>query len=186
MCSSDLPSRMMNQAWLAPILLLLFLALQGSFAWRRWLEQLDHGHAADCSSCDFQRFERLWFTALHEHYDSATVRYAIHTSIHEPRIELFYYLDAPYRLVDRVYPVAADEVLLLDLHNLGRGERNVLPYLSRTHPTVIWMNRFYAIDSRSTETKVTRFEAVEDEPSSLRWWLTTQTSDAPLRWEQVL
>ena len=183
---SKIQSSVMGQAWIAPILVLLLVASQGSFAWRRWQEQLDHGHAADCGPCDFQRFERLWFTALHEHFDSATVRYAVHRSIREPRVELFYYLDAPYRLVERVYPVAEDEVLLLDFENLGKGERNIIPYLSRTYPTVIWMNRFYAIDSRSKESKLTRFDAVEDDPSFLRWWLTTQTSDAPLRWQLVL
>ena len=171
--------------WIEPLVVLLFVATQGSLALSTWHEQLDHGHAADCDDCYFQSLERLWFTALDEHFDRSTARFAIHRSVREPRTELHYYLDAPHRTVERVYPVAADEVLLLDLNNLGRGERNILPYLSRTYPTVVWMNRFYAIDSRSTETKMTRFDVVEDDPSFLRWWLTTQTSGPPLRWERV-
>jgi hypothetical protein len=47
------------------------------------------------------------------------------------------------------------------------------------------MDRFYGIDLRSAEPKMTRFEAVDDEPGWLKWWLTTQTSDPPLRWKSV-
>ncbi len=181
-----LPAIRVDQAWVAPFLVFFFLLFQGSSAWRTWHEQLDHGHAADCNPCEFQHLERSWFTALAGRYDTASIRYALHSSIREPRIELFYYLDAPYRLVERVWPVEADEVLLLDLDNVGRGERNILPYLSRTYPTVVWNNRFYAIDMRSKETKLTRFDAVADERSPINWWLTTQTSKTPVRWRKAL
>jgi len=167
------------------IVVLLFIATQGSFAWRTWREQLDHGHAADTDHSYFQRFERSWFTALGDQYDPARVRYALHASIREPRIELLYYLDAPHRFVRSVGDANANEVLLVDLQRLRPAERHALDSLTSAHSTVVWMDRFYGIDLRSGEPKMTRFEAVDDDPGWLKWWLTTQTSDPPLRWKSV-
>ena len=173
------------ESWIAPALALLFAVSQGTFALRTWLQQLDQGHAADCGDCYFQRFERLWFTALGEHFDRGTVRYAIHGSVREPRTELHYYLDAPHRSVERVHHATLNEVVLIDLENLDKREQSILNHLSRKHPTVIWMNRFYAIDRRANGRATTRFQAVAADLSFAEWWLTTQSSDPALRWKQV-
>jgi 4-amino-4-deoxy-L-arabinose transferase-like glycosyltransferase len=171
------------QRWSAPILALLFTLTQGSFAWRTWLEQLDHGHAADCDDCYFQRFERLWFPSLAGQFDRRAVRYALHSSIRDPRPELHYYLDAPYRRVERVHHATENEVVLVDRENLDPRDRSVLNHLARKHATVVWMDRFYAIDLRNRAPDLVRYEAVPDEPGLVEWWLNTQSSDPPLRWE---
>lgn len=168
----------------AAVVVLSFAAAQGTFAWRTWLTQLDHGHGADCDPCDFQRLERAWFTTLGAHY-ATQPRYAIHPSIRAPRIELLYYLDAPHHWVDRVAQATHDDVLLVDLHHMRRSEHAHLGSLTRRHAATVWMNRFVAIDLRTTQPSLVRFEAEDEDLSLTKWWLTTQTSDPPLRWRRV-
>ena len=182
---SKSPTTAIAQTSVAAVVALLFIVTQGSFAWRTWQEQLDHGHAADSDHSYFQRFERSWFTALRDQYDPARARYALHRSIREPRIELLYYLDAPHRFVSGTDGATTDEILLVDLHRLRRRDQDILESLTGAHSTVVWMDRFYAIDRRTTEPSMTRFEAVDDDPGLLTWWVTTQTSHPPLRWKSV-
>ncbi|MGD8606534.1 MAG: glycosyltransferase family 39 protein [Myxococcales bacterium] len=168
----------------AATIFLAFVALQGGFAWHEWKVQLDHGHAADCEECYFQRYERLWFGALGAHFDSAKTRYALHRSIRDPRIELTYYLDAPHRTIQRVNRVTKDEVLLLDFDNIDDKDRVIVDSFVRKHPTLVWNDRFYAIDRSKRNAQCTHFDSVPDDLGLIRWWLTTQTSDLPLRWER--
>ncbi|MGB9339988.1 MAG: hypothetical protein WCB63_12150, partial [Polyangiales bacterium] len=92
---------------------------------------------------------------------------------------------APHRSVERVHHATLNEVVLIDLENLDKREQSILNHLARKHLTVIWMDRFYAIDRRANGTATTRFQAVAADLSFAEWWLTTQSSDPALRWKQV-
>jgi hypothetical protein len=159
-------------------------SLQAAHAWRTSVEQFEHGHAADCQNCDFQRYERGWFAALGTLNERESVEYAIHASIREPRIELLYYLDSPHVFVTDLKP-RRGRVLLVDASSLGDADLRVLRQYESTHLHSVWMDRFYAIDFRALASDEARFAAVDEDPKPWRRWLTTQTRDPPIRWKRM-
>jgi 4-amino-4-deoxy-L-arabinose transferase-like glycosyltransferase len=161
-----------------------FTSLQAAHAWRTSVEQFEHGHAADCQNCYFQRYERGWFAALGTLNERESVEYAIHASIREPRIELLYYLDSPHVFVTDLKP-RHGHVLLVDASSLGDADLGVLRQYESTHPHSVWMDRFYAIDFRALASDQARFAAVDEDPKPWRRWLTTQTRDPPIRWKRM-
>ncbi|MBT8468597.1 MAG: glycosyltransferase family 39 protein, partial [Deltaproteobacteria bacterium] len=145
-----------------------FAALQGARAWHTSAEQFEHGHAADCQNCYFQRYEREWFVALGKLNEGKSVEYAIHSSVREPRIELLYYLDSPYVFLSDLKS-SPGRVLLVDEYRLSEADQEVMRRYRSAYPHSVWMDRFYAVDFRAMASGRARFAAVDRDVKPWRW-----------------
>ena len=174
-----------SEKGLAATVFVVFAFAQGSFAVVSWLDQLERGHASDCEDCYFQRLERAWFVDLGNRFDDPYIRFAIHRSVQEPRIELRYYLDAPHREGAGLRGNRRNAILLVDRTKVREERQRLMDWRLRRHPHWVWMNRFYAIDLRRVGVSTaTHYDPIEYDPSLAQWWLTTQNSDRPIRWKQ--
>ena len=170
-------------------LLAAFIVLQAPSAYHSWRVLVQHGHGADCGECYFQREDVIWVRALSQHFDRERVTYFIDSSVHQPRIELRYYLDAPQRRVKslQVSPPASDalDILLVDRFGVAASDQLKLTTLALSHPTWIWKQRFYAIDLGQKKQAVRNFRAVLETMPLWRWWTSTQFAAMPFVWEEV-
>lgn len=170
------------------LVLVLFSAIQAPFAIRSWEHGVATGHYAEVrGKTDFQVDETLWFRTLREHFDPTKVEYLLHRSIRDPRIELFYYLDAPHRRVRSLRVKKRSDgppqVLLFDKAHVA--DVSGIDKATQGRPTYIWDSRFYAVELADKRAEVHRFVSV-DEPMSLTMrWLTTQFGRQTHAWERV-
>jgi hypothetical protein len=167
------------------LVLSAFVAIQAPLAVRSWRALANQGSGADCGECYFQREETLWLRSLGSMFDRNEVRYLLHKSVHEPRIELQYYLDAPNRQVDGLEPyfdTPIEERIILLVDRMGLSGSESVAALAREHPSWIYKDRFYAIEVSRRAEENHSYELELAEPSILRWWLTSHIDRAALQW----